>query len=283
MAPVIDASAVARASAGRSLRLPSGPHRGRSGDVRSASVGSSLELHDFRQYHPGDDVRHLDWNAVARTGEMILRVRQDEVSPRVEVVVDGSRSMALSAAKASRTAEVATWLAQLARQGGREFALFAAEAQPRKALGTAAQTLIRQLTFESREPFEVALRRMPPLQQSGLRIVVSDFLFEADPSALIRRLARNAAGLVLIQVLDDEDVNPSVGAGAKLLDAETNDTLERVVDEALIEGYLKRFAAHVQSWQGAAQQVRAQWISVRAGDDIEALARGALAPLAEAA
>ena len=56
---------------------------------------------------PGDDLRQVDWNAVARTGEIILRVRQDEVSPRVEVLVDASRSMALSPAKEARAREVA--------------------------------------------------------------------------------------------------------------------------------------------------------------------------------
>ena len=86
--------------------------------MRAASAGSSLELHDFRVYQPGDDLRQMDWNAVARTGELILRVRQDEVSPRLEVVLDGSRSMAVSPRKAGCARALALLATEVgARQG----------------------------------------------------------------------------------------------------------------------------------------------------------------------
>ncbi|WP_169832341.1 DUF58 domain-containing protein, partial [Corallococcus exiguus] len=93
---MLDEAEVARLAPGLSLALPRLPQRGRVGEVRATSAGSAMELHDFRAYQPGDDLRQLDWNAVARTGELVLRVRQDEVSPRVEVLLDGSRSMGLS-------------------------------------------------------------------------------------------------------------------------------------------------------------------------------------------
>ena len=88
--PKLDLAAVERAARGLALRTPRTPQRGKIGEVRSSSTGSSMELHDFRLYHPGDDVRHLDWNAVARTGELVLRVRQAEVSPRLELLLDAS-------------------------------------------------------------------------------------------------------------------------------------------------------------------------------------------------
>ncbi|NPC85694.1 DUF58 domain-containing protein, partial [Pyxidicoccus fallax] len=118
MSAGMDEAAVARLVPGLGLALPRVPHRGRVGEVRATSAGSSLELHDFRAYQPGDDLRQVDWNAVARTGEMVLRVRQEEVSPRVEVVLDGSRSMALSPRKAACARELALLTAEVAgRQG----------------------------------------------------------------------------------------------------------------------------------------------------------------------
>jgi uncharacterized protein (DUF58 family) len=47
-----------------SLRLPS---LGRSGELLGRGAGSSLEFQEYRQYVPGDDIRHLDWAAYART------------------------------------------------------------------------------------------------------------------------------------------------------------------------------------------------------------------------
>lgn len=279
----IDFAAVERAAAGRSLRLPRTPHRGRVGEVRSSSVGSSLELHDFRLYQPGDDLRHVDWNAVARTGELVLRVRQDEVSPRVEVLLDTSRSMAVSPEKAARAREVALWVTTLARHGGFEPVLIAAGQTGQRAAGPATRALVSAVEFEGRDAFDAALRRGPPLLPCGLRVVVSDFLFETPPDVFAERLARGAAGLVLVQVLDVEDADPSVGVGARLTDSESGESIERLVSAGVVDLYLERLAAHVALWQGAARRVRATWVQGSAAKTVDELARAELAALVEAA
>ena len=278
-----DQGAVERAAAGCSLRLPRGPHRGKLGEVRAASVGSSLELHDFRQYSPGDDLRQIDWNAVARTGELYLRVRQDEVSPRVEVLVDGSASMAISDEKAARTREVAAWVCTLARRGGLDPGVGATGTTVRKAGGPAIRPLLESLDFEGREPFDAALRRAPPLLPCGLRVVVSDFLFDTPPEPFAVRLARGASGLSLVQVLDPEDLDPSGGAGARLTDSESGEVLERILTPHVVEQYLARLSAHVSLWQGAARRVRAGWSQASAEFTLDALARKELNELVEVA
>ena len=274
---------VERAAAGGALRLPRGPHRGRIGEVRANSVGSSLELHDFRTYQPGDDLRHVDWNAVARTGEMVLRVRQDEVSPRVEVLLDGSASMAISDEKAARAREVAAWVCTLAHRTGLSPSLVAAGRAIHKAQAQQTRALLERFDFDGREPFDVALRRAPPLTACGLRVVVSDFLFDSPPEAFAERLARQASGLVLVQVLDAEDLEPSGGAGARLIDAESGEAIERILTPQVVDQYLERFRAHVRLWQGAAQRVRATWLQVSSAATLDVLARRELAPLMEAA
>ncbi len=276
-----DHAAVERAAQGRSLRLPRGPHRGKLGDVRAASTGSSMELHDFRTYHPGDDLRHLDWNAVARTGELVLRVRQDEVSPRVEVLLDTSASMGVSAEKAARARELAAWLCLLARHAGLEPVLLVIGKEPRKVSGPATQALAPSMLMEGREPFDLALKRAPPLTPCGLRVVVSDFLFETQPSLLVDRLARGAAGLSLIQVLDAEDLEPSGGAGARLIDSEDGAQLERLLTPALLQHYAERFQAHVGLWRAAAKRVRGSFTQAPATRAVDELARVELMELVD--
>lgn len=283
MSPRLDHAAVERAAAGCVLRLPRVPHRGKVGEVRASSVGSSLELHDFRQYQPGDDLRHVDWNAVARTGELYLRVRQDEVSPRVEVLVDGSASMAVSPEKAARAREVAAWVCTLARRGGLEPVLLTTPSTVRRAAGPAVTAALDTLEFDGKEPFDVALRRAPPLLPCGLRVVVSDFLFEAVPATLAERLSRGAAGLALLQVLDVEDLDPSGGAGARLTDAESGEVLERILTPRVLEQYAERLRAHVGLWEGAARRVRATWAQASAEKPLDLLARQELQPLVEVA
>lgn len=279
----LDQGVVERAAAGCALRLPRGPHRGKLGEVRASSVGSSLELHDFRQYQPGDDLRQIDWNAVARTGELYLRVRQDEVSPRVEVLVDGSASIAISEEKAARVREVAAWVCALARRGGLDPVVIATGRTVRKAGGPAIRAMLEALEFDGREPFDAALRRAPPLLPCGLRIVVSDFLFDSPPEPFAERLARGASGLALVQVLDAEDLDPSGGAGARLTDSESGDVLERILTPGVVDQYLARLSAHVSLWQGAARRVRASWSQASAEFQLDALARKELNELVELA
>ena len=57
--------------------------------------GSSLEFIDHREYQPGDDLRRIDWGGFARSDKLTVKLYRDEVSPHLDVVIDGSRSMAL--------------------------------------------------------------------------------------------------------------------------------------------------------------------------------------------
>jgi len=280
---LLDEAAVERAAAGKALRLPRVPHRGRVGEVRSSSVGSSLELHDFRLYQPGDDLRQLDWNAVARTGELVLRVRQDEVSPRVEVVVDASRSMGLTDAKAARTREVALLACVLALRAGLEPVVVTVGATAHRATGHRTREVLQRLELDGREGFDAALRRAPALMPCGLRLWVTDLLFEASADVLAERMTRGASGLAVIQVLDPEDVDPEGGLGARLTDTESGEVLERILTAGVLADYQSRLEAHLQLWRQATRRVRATLVIANAGDEIEGLARGPLSSLWEAA
>jgi uncharacterized protein (DUF58 family) len=277
----LDEAAVERAASGASLLLPRMPHRGRVGDVRAASTGSSMEIHDFRLYQPGDDLRQLDWNAVARTGELVLRVRQDEVSPRVEVVLDGSRSMQVSKAKAERGAEVALLLCKVAARQGLEPTLLVTSAAPRRSVAAGCVAALRAAEFDAADDLGAGLRRSPPLRPCGLRAVVSDFLFDAPLDRFAELLARGAAALALVQVLDEEDEDPTGGVGARLVDAESGEALERVLAAPVLDSYRRRLEEHQRQLRAAAFRVRGTFVTASAADSVEALARGALAPLWE--
>jgi len=277
----LDEAAVERAASGASLLLPRVPHRGRVGDVRAASTGSSMEIHDFRVYQPGDDLRQIDWNAVARTGELVLRIRQDEVSPRVEVVLDGSRSMEVSPQKAARAAEVALLLCKVAARQGLEPTLLITSTAPRRSVAAACVAALRATVFDAADDLGAALRRSPPLRPCGLRAVVSDFLFDAPLDRFAQLLARGSSSLALVQMLDEEDQDPSGGVGARLVDSESGEALERVLAAPVLESYRRRLAEHQKQLRAAAFRVRGTFVTASAADPVEVLARTTLAPLWE--
>jgi uncharacterized protein (DUF58 family) len=274
-----DETEVARLAPGLALALPRVPHRGRVGEVRASSAGASLELHDFRAYQPGDDLRQVDWNAVARTGEIILRVRQDEVSPRVEVLVDASRSMTLSPAKEARAREVALLAVEVGGLQGLTPTLLSTSSRPERAEGQVCRSALRAVAFDARDDLAAALGRMPPLRPCGLRVVVSDFLFEAELPGLVARLARGTSALFLVQVLDAEDLEPSGGEGARLVDSESGAALEELLTGDVLAAYARRFAEHQRMLRAAAARAKATLVTAPAPEPLRALVRGPLRPL----
>jgi uncharacterized protein (DUF58 family) len=80
------------------------------GDYRSALLGDGTELAQVRPYVPGDDVRRIDWNVTARTGEPHVRVLLAERVLVTWVVLDTSPSMEFGTAD-RRKADVAEGVA----------------------------------------------------------------------------------------------------------------------------------------------------------------------------
>ena len=62
------------------------------GDYKSVFQGRGMEFDEVRQYHPGDDVRSIDWNVTARTGEPHVKSYIEERELTVMLVVDVSGS-----------------------------------------------------------------------------------------------------------------------------------------------------------------------------------------------
>jgi uncharacterized protein (DUF58 family) len=70
---------------------------------------------------PGDDIRHVDWSAYARSDHLMVRLYREEISPRTDILLDASRSMRTGGAAKSRVARQLTALFALlsGKLGGR--------------------------------------------------------------------------------------------------------------------------------------------------------------------
>ncbi|MFT5199081.1 MAG: hypothetical protein ACI87O_001744, partial [Planctomycetota bacterium] len=63
------------------------------GGWRSTFRGQGVEFEEVRPYQPGDDVRSIDWNVTARTGEPFVKAFREERELCLQLVVDTSMSM----------------------------------------------------------------------------------------------------------------------------------------------------------------------------------------------
>lgn len=62
--------------------------------------GLSVEFSEYRDYQPGDDLRHLDWQLFARSDRLCVKQYTQETNVRVYVVCDTSASMSYRGQKA---------------------------------------------------------------------------------------------------------------------------------------------------------------------------------------
>ncbi|MDZ7821031.1 MAG: DUF58 domain-containing protein [Candidatus Marinimicrobia bacterium] len=63
------------------------------GDHASPYHGFSVEFSQHRQYMPGDDIRHIDWQVYGKTDRYYIRQYEEETSLNAYVLVDNSKSM----------------------------------------------------------------------------------------------------------------------------------------------------------------------------------------------
>src|ERR1035437_3866748 len=62
--------------------------------------GSGIEIESYKSYDPGDDLRHLDWNAYGRLDQLLVKTFRAEREAPLHLCVDASASMAAPAGDA---------------------------------------------------------------------------------------------------------------------------------------------------------------------------------------
>jgi uncharacterized protein (DUF58 family) len=258
-----------RAAAAR-LSLPRTLLRGRAGERLGAGTGSSLEFQDYRSYAPGDDLRHVDWAAYARSELLAVRLYREEVAPRVDLVLDVSRSMAVTGEKLGAFGELAALVACAC-------ASTAADSRTITAPNADPQPLRRPEDVERLLACDAAASALEaahlPLRRRSLRIVVSDFLFPHDADALVGRLARDSASLAIVQLTLRDEAEPAAAGGRRLIDVEDRGEIDLVLDDATVREYRARFGRLRLGLSRAARRTGARFVHVIAGTPVRDVAR----------
>jgi uncharacterized protein (DUF58 family) len=245
------------------------------GNYLGLMPGRGSEPGESREYHPGDDVRRIDWPVTART--TIPHVRETEADRELEtwVVYDASASLAFGTAYSEKRDVALAALAAivfLAVGGGNRIgALIAGTPEliripPRAGRPHARAMLSRAAAAHEREaggvglgPAIDALRRMH--HRRGLAVVISDFLGDESWQEPMRALG-TIQQLIGIEVVDPREMTlPDVGV-LHMVDPESGEQIEvptqdaelreryaaaaRIQREAIATGLRRAGAAHLR-------------------------------------
>ncbi|HEY9018914.1 DUF58 domain-containing protein [Thiomicrospira sp.] len=89
------------------------------GDQSSRFRGQGMEYEESRLYQPGDELRHLNWRLMARTGKAFTKLFQEERQAQWVIILDQRQSMRFATQghlKVTQGARIAGWLAWMAQQ-----------------------------------------------------------------------------------------------------------------------------------------------------------------------
>ncbi len=221
-------------------------------------AGSSLEFNDYREYEPGDDLRHIDWSAYARSDQLMVKLFREEVTPHLDIAIDGSRSMDLaSSRKAEAAVALAAFFAAAASNAGYSHrAWLMGETIRPVPNGSARPVRWDDINFEFRgNPAEVLSGQTPTWRPRGTRVLISDLLWLGDPLTTLSHIADRAATVVIVQVLAEADVNPPAHGNLRLMDSETDEVQDVYVDAVALRRYNEGLIRHQQNWHRACRQV----------------------------
>jgi uncharacterized protein (DUF58 family) len=210
------------------------------GDHSGFGLGPGSETADARVYQPGqDDVRRIDWDVTARTGEAHVRDLVAERELTTWALVDATASMDFGTAlmeKRDLAAAVTVALAAVTSRGADRFGAHLLTTDgvltwPNRSGRFHRLMVLRGLVEEPRQAYgsppglATGIESLERHRRRGLRFVVSDLLDpdRASWGAALRRLALSHR-VVVIEVIDPRELDlPDVGV-VTFLDPESGTT-----------------------------------------------------------
>lgn len=254
------------------------------GERRSKKRGQSVEFADHRPYADGDDIRHIDWNILARLDQFFLKLFLEEEDLSLQLVIDCSAS--------SDCGEPSKFLfMQKAIMALGYVGLVNLNRVSATAMGPgpgSVMTSLRDLrgkrrshdlanwicslnpggTFSFREAAErIAMAR----RGKGLMLVFSDFFFKEGYEQGLRRLVGHGYDVFVVQVLSPQEVEPPITGDLRLRDIEDGDMAEVTISAPLLKRYKAMLGAYCEQMRTFCARRDLTLITVRSDTPVDVL------------
>jgi uncharacterized protein (DUF58 family) len=218
---------------------------------KSPYHGFSVEFTEYRHYHPGDDIRHVDWKVFARSGRYYLKQYEDETNVRCHIMLDCSASMGYGSEAMTKLEYGRTLASALAyfMMGQRDaVGLITFDDKMRDYLPARYRQghLMQILRVLANLTLGVGTNLARPisdlafsLRRKGMTIVISDLL--DDEAAIVKGLQAlrfKGNDVIVFHTLDQAELTFPFERMSEFEDAENHQTLV-VAPQAIRQDYLR--------------------------------------------
>ncbi len=252
----------------------------------STRKGSGMEYSDFREYIPGDDIRHIDWNAYGRLGKLFLKQYLEEKESTINIAIDTSPSMMLPDRKLAAAFIYGAVIAYSAlKKQDRVRIFFPLEKDvPREYHGAGGFGL---LTAYLEEKYELlmadagrnremetssSMKIAPLVKKGGSVYILSDFYPGAIADKEASYLAfRDELSVVFVQILGKEELTPELTGTNRLTDVESKAQVLLTASFRTEESYKAALKKFMKETQEAAETVRGTYIQINASRSVREL------------
>ena len=203
-----------------------------SGEYLSVFKGRGIEFDEVRPYQPGDEVRSIDWNVTARTGEPFIKRFIEERDLTVYLLVDISASENYGSSEQTKreaAAELTGLLAHSAAANHDRVGLILFTDQVERHLAPAkGRVHVSQIIYETltHEPASTGTNLNEPLdmlmhiaKRRAVVFLISDFQSEGFLDTL--QAASRAHDVVAVSVIDPHEVKLPPAGLVRIKDAES--------------------------------------------------------------
>lgn len=238
-----------------------------SGIHRSPYHGFSAEFSEYRQYTPGDDIRHIDWRVFGRTDRYYIKKFEDETNLRCQLLVDGSRSMMFGSdpdlTKHDYAATLAATFGYFLTQQGDAVGVTRFDDTIREYLPARNKPgHLRRLMLALEPPaegrstaFGAPLERVAQMHnRRGLFVLISDLLAPLEElEARLGFLRARGHEVLVFQILDPRELDFEFDRAAQFTSLESG--RQHFIDpEAARHSYLEQFEAHQEAARDLCQR-----------------------------
>lgn len=205
---------------------------------RSPYHGFSVEFSEYRQYMPGDEIRHIDWKAYGKTDRFYIKQFEEETNLKCYLLLDASGSMGYSSQKITKL-EYASYLAaaltylmieQRDAVGLITFDQKIRKSLPPRSIKSYLPQILRELdavkcseTTDVANTFHEIAER---IHRRGLIVIFSD-LYD-DPEKVmsgLKHFRHNKHEVIVFHILDPMEINFDFKRNTLFKDLETSDEL----------------------------------------------------------